>query len=57
MTNKSESSRILTAIHETAQDLHHAGFIDNRRMRHFDALGFDPIPPASTSVRCAIATS
>jgi putative transcriptional regulator len=45
MTNKSESSRTLTAIHETAQDLHHAGFIDKRRMRRFDALGLDPIPP------------
>ena len=45
MTTKSESSGILTAVHETAQDLHHAGFIDKRRMRHFDALCLDPIPP------------
>lgn len=39
------SSRILEAVHETAEDLHGAGFIDMRRMRHFDALCLDPIAP------------
>lgn len=40
-----DSSRILEAVHETAQDLHRGGFIDKRRMQHFDALCLEPIPP------------
>lgn len=45
MTSKTRSgSPILKAVHETAQDLHVAGLIDKRRMRHFDALCLDPIP-------------
>lgn len=40
-----DGSRILAAVHETAQDLHAAGFIDERPIRHFDALGLDPIAP------------
>lgn len=42
-TKFKDSSRILEAVHETAGDLHRAGFIDMRRMRHFDALCLDPI--------------
>lgn len=42
------SSRILEAVHETAADLRNAGFIDARRMRHYDALCLDPIPAYSS---------
>jgi len=31
------NSRILDAVHETAQDLHDAGFIDQCRMRQYGA--------------------
>lgn len=37
-------SRILATVHESAQDLHNAGFINIRRMRQFDALCLAPIP-------------
>ncbi len=47
-TNKKAKSRILQAVHETASDLHNAGFIDMRRMRDFDALCLEPIPPYSS---------
>ena len=42
------TSRILDAVHETATDLRNAGFIDARRMRHYDALCLDPIPAYSS---------
>jgi len=45
--NKAQS-KILAAVHETAQDLHKAGFIDMRRMRHFDALCLTPVPDYSS---------
>jgi hypothetical protein len=32
------SSRILDAVHETARDLHAAGFVSKRRMKDYDAL-------------------
>jgi putative transcriptional regulator len=35
---------ILEAVHQTALDLHEAGFIDKRRMRKYDALCLDPMP-------------
>ena len=45
MTAKQKAkSRILEAVHETAQDLHRLGFIDKRRQRKFDALCLEPIP-------------
>lgn len=47
-TNKKAKSRILEAVHETASDLHNAGFIDMRRMRDFDALCLEPIPSYSS---------
>jgi len=51
-TKSKDSSRILEAVHETAGDLHRAGFIDMRRMRHFDALCLDPISAyTSESIR------
>ena len=40
-------SRIMNAVHETASDLHAAGFIDKRRMRDYDALCLAPIPDYS----------
>lgn len=43
MTAKSKSA-ILAAVHETAADLHGAGFIDKRRMRRYDALCLAPVP-------------
>ncbi len=49
MTAKTKgSSRILDAVHETARDLHNAGFIDKRRMREYDALCLVPVPEYSS---------
>lgn len=47
MKSKTES-RVLDAVHVTAQDLHAAGFIDKRRMRHYDALCLEPVPAYSS---------
>ena len=45
MTSKRKPrSRILGIAHETALDLHEAGFISKRDMRRYDALCMDPIP-------------
>ena len=44
-TQAKNASRILEAVHETAQDLHQAGFIDWHRMQHYDALCLEQIPP------------
>ena len=45
MTAKTKAkSRILEAVHETSADLHRLGFIDQRKMRKYDALCLDPIP-------------
>jgi len=45
MKAKTQSkSRILKAVHDTATDLHAAGFIDKRRMREYEALCLTPIP-------------
>lgn len=42
MTTKAKSkSRLLQAVHETARDLHHQGFIDKRKMSRYDALCLD----------------
>ena len=39
MTAKPKAgSKILAAAHETARDLHDAGFIDMRSMKHYDVL-------------------
>lgn len=49
---KPRKSRVLEFVHEAASDLHKAGFIDKRRMRHFDALCLQPIAPySSTRIR------
>ncbi len=43
---KAESeNRLLDAIHETAQDLHRLGFIDQRKMRKYDALCLKSVKP------------
>ena len=47
-TKPKATNRILDAVHETATDLRNAGFIDARRMRHYDALCLDPIPAYSS---------
>src|SRR3546814_8668584 len=45
MTNKTQmESSILTAVHETASDLHRQGFISKRTMSRYDALCLEPIP-------------
>lgn len=38
MTVKRGKSRILREVHEMASDLHRLGFIDERKMRKYDAL-------------------
>ncbi len=45
MTAKTKTpSRLLEVVHETARDLHAAGFIDARNMQEYDALCLPPIP-------------
>ena len=43
-TKTYRKSRILETVHQTAADLHSAGFISKRRMREYDALCLPPIP-------------
>ena len=43
-TKTQRRSRILETVHQTATDLHSAGFISKRRMREYDALCLPPIP-------------
>ncbi|MDA8431197.1 MAG: transcriptional regulator [Geobacteraceae bacterium] len=40
-------SRLLEAVHETAQDLHELGFIDKRALNRYDALCIEPVPSYS----------
>lgn len=42
---KQYRSRMLAAIHETAEDLHAAGLLDKRTMREFDAACLTPVSP------------
>ncbi len=42
------ASRVLNAVHDTARDLHTAGFIDKRRMREYAALCLAPVPDYSS---------
>jgi putative transcriptional regulator len=50
MSTKTKSpSKLLAAVHETARDLHAAGFIDMRSMKNYDALCLAPVPPYSSS--------
>lgn len=49
MTTRAKAkSRILDDVHETARDLHTAGFIDKRRMREYDALCLKPVTDYSS---------
>ena len=48
MARNKAVSPILDAVHETARDLHSAGFIDKRRMREYDALCLAPVPVYSS---------
>lgn len=47
-TKTKETSRILDAVHETARDLHKAGFVSKRRMKDYDALCLVPVPDYSS---------
>jgi putative transcriptional regulator len=50
MTTRAKApSRILDTVHETARDLHAAGFIDMRTMQRYDALCLEPIPTYSSA--------
>lgn len=49
-TRNKNPSKIIEAVHETARDLHAAGFIDMRSMRNYDALCLPPVP-AYTSAK------
>lgn len=50
MTSKARvGSKILDAVHETARDLHAAGFIDIRSMQKYDALCLEPVPKYSSA--------
>ena len=50
MTTKPKAaSKILDAVHETARDLHAAGFIDLRSMQNYDALCLEPVPNYSSA--------
>ena len=42
---KTYRSRIMAAIHETAEDLHAADLLDKRTMREFDESCLTPVPP------------
>jgi len=42
---KQYRSRMLAAIHETAEDLHAAGLLDKRTMREFNETCLTPVTP------------
>ena len=42
---KQYRSRVMAAIHETAEDLHAAGLMDKRTMRKFDEACLTPVRP------------
>lgn len=51
-TKAKNASRILDTVHETAKDLHEAGFVSKRRMKEYDALCLVPVPDySSESIR------
>ena len=57
MTAKTKGgSKILSAVHETARDLHTAGFIDKRSMQQYDALCLEPVPNYSSAKIRALRT-
>ncbi len=42
-TIKKTKSKILSAVHETASDLHIIGLIDKRKMQKYDLLCLEPV--------------
>ena len=48
MHNDQQKNSILSAVHETAFDLHQHGFISQRTMNHYEALCVQPIPVYSS---------
>lgn len=42
---KQYRSRVMAAIHQTAEDLHGAGLMDKRTMRQFDETCLTPVKP------------
>jgi putative transcriptional regulator len=44
---KKYRSEIAAAVHESMQDLHEIGLIDNKTMRHFDKTCLTPVEPLS----------
>lgn len=50
------TSSILQAVHETAEDLHSSGLIDQTTMREFDALCLTEVPNYTPSQIKAIRT-
>jgi putative transcriptional regulator len=51
---KQHKSKIAAAIHETAEDLHHAGVMDKMTMRHFDEMCLTPVKPLTPRQIAAI---
>ncbi|MDD5031145.1 MAG: DNA-binding transcriptional regulator [Rhodoferax sp.] len=52
MTSKTQptaKSPIFAAVHDTAAGLHQLGFIDQRKMRQYDALCINPIADYDSS--------
>lgn len=47
MKSERQKSRLLSAVHETARDLHKLGFINKRTMLEYDFLCIDPVSPYS----------
>jgi len=47
-------SPVFAAIHETAEDLHDAGVMDKKTMRHFDELCLTPVKPLTPREIAAI---
>ncbi len=47
--SKQYRSRIMAAIHETAEDLHAAGLVDKHTMRKFDAACLTTVRPLSAA--------
>jgi len=43
MKRERYKSRLLSAVHETARDLHKLGVIDKRTMREYDFLCVEPV--------------
>ncbi len=44
---KAYKSPMLAAIHETAEDFHGVGLMDDRTMKKFDAMCLTPVKPLS----------